>query len=325
MLKTQEVAPIAPSGASVSSNLVGFVRNVLSKCRSGEMKKSTGHAVVAWALKVQRGASSSSDSVYFLMDTGSDAHLSNSRKVFVDGTEHLCDVAVSGVSNSKVLRARVCGDVMYRNVALLKNVLFLPDANLGPSDIPPGSIVVLVSVSLLTQQENCGFLFLPKGEMELMRSKKSESSARISTVAAGLFVDKVEKSKVSVKCSSKATTTEEKEEEGENVNHKPQMTKKQQQLLGKLLHRRLHFGKTSAVVSALRRAYGVALLANDDNDSEAACDACMWSSAKFKPRPRESRRSAVRVGERLHHDLFTSSVRSESGCKYLLVVGNRRV
>jgi hypothetical protein len=46
----------------------------------------------------------------------------------------------------------------------------------------------------------------------------------------------------------------------------------------------------------------------------------MWSKAKFPPIKKTVHRKAKRVGERLHFDLFTSSVRSSDGCKYLLVV-----
>ena len=41
---------------------------------------------------------------------------------------------------------------------------------------------------------------------------------------------------------------------------------------------------------------------------------------KLKPAPKQSYRRAKRVGERLHFDVFTSSYRSDTGCKYMLVV-----
>ena len=50
------------------------------------------------------------------------------------------------------------------------------------------------------------------------------------------------------------------------------------------------------------------------------CDACMWAKAKLLPANNTSRRKARRFGDRLHYDLFLSPWRSDSGCKYMLVV-----
>ena len=46
----------------------------------------------------------------------------------------------------------------------------------------------------------------------------------------------------------------------------------------------------------------------------------MWAKARFLPRSRHSTRHATYVGERLHFDVFSSSFRSDDGCKYMLVV-----
>ena len=85
--------------------------------------------------------------------------------------------------------------------------------------------------------------------------------------------------------------------------------------LSKILHQRIHYGKTQYVIDALKDAYDVNFELYDD-----PCDACMWSKAKFKPKPKHSTRRAKRVGERLHFDVFTSSFRSDSQCKYMLVI-----
>ena len=107
--------------------------------------------------------------------------------------------------------------------------------------------------------------------------------------------------------------------EKQSVQKKSKLSVKQRAKLAELLHKRMHFGKTQPTIDALKRAYGddVANLCDDEWD---ACDACNWAKAKFKPCPKSSHRKATRIGERLHFDVFTSPWRSDTGCKYLLVV-----
>ena len=85
------------------------------------------------------------------------------------------------------------------------------------------------------------------------------------------------------------------------------LTRKKREAFSRRLHDRIHFGKTQKVRSFLKRAYGDDLMFFDDEPG----DACMWSRGRFKPRPTRAHRKASRVGERLHFDVFTSSVRSD--------------
>lgn len=97
---------------------------------------------------------------------------------------------------------------------------------------------------------------------------------------------------------------------------KPQMSKREREVLLKKLHARLHFGKTRTILNALKNAYGI-----DFVDACALpCDACQWAKAKHSPVSKASTRKAVRVGGRLHYDVFTAGARSDSGCKYMLIV-----
>ena len=84
--------------------------------------------------------------------------------------------------------------------------------------------------------------------------------------------------------------------------------------ISRLLHRRLHFGKTRLTIKHLEKAYGVKI------SFDECCDACLWAKARLKPAPTCSHRKATKVGERLHYDVFTSPVRSDTQLKYLLVV-----
>ena len=83
----------------------------------------------------------------------------------------------------------------------------------------------------------------------------------------------------------------------------------------RLLHRRIHFGKTDVVIRELKKAFGDMFEWLDE-----PCDACMWAKAKMRPVNKSSRRKATRVGERVHYDLFAAPVRSSAGYKYCLLV-----
>ena len=112
----------------------------------------------------------------------------------------------------------------------------------------------------------------------------------------------------------KKETTDEKTEKKAK---KKKMSREQRRVLEKRLHQRIHFGKTYYVLKTLRDIFEVEL--GDEFFSEE-CDACAWAKAKFGPRPKHSHRKATRVGERIHYDVFTSSVRTKEGVKYLLAV-----
>jgi hypothetical protein len=112
-----------------------------------------------------------------------------------------------------------------------------------------------------------------------------------------------------------AAVEEEKGQETGKPNGTHRYTSKQRKAYGKLIHARTHMGHSSNVMSALRKAYGDKL--EEDNDP---CDACMWAKARMNSRGKVSRRSAKRLGDRLHYDLFQGPSRSEEGFKYVLVV-----
>ena len=97
---------------------------------------------------------------------------------------------------------------------------------------------------------------------------------------------------------------------------KPQISKREREVLLRKLHARLHFGKTRMTLDALKDAYGI----DFDDACSVPCDACAWAKAKHAPVSKTSTRKAARVGARLHYDVFTAGARSDSGCKYLLVV-----
>ena len=86
--------------------------------------------------------------------------------------------------------------------------------------------------------------------------------------------------------------------------------------LEKLLHARIHPGKTQPILRALNKAYNEIF-----NLHDVPCDACCFAKGKYRPVKLAARRRATRVGERLHYDIFTAGVRSSRfGVKYLLVV-----
>lgn len=106
------------------------------------------------------------------------------------------------------------------------------------------------------------------------------------------------------------------DESGREVpKRRSRLSAKERKRLSRLLHQRIHYGKTYPIIKALRERYGDDFVEFDD-----PCDACMWAKAKALPVKKNSRRKARRFGDRLHYDLFISPWRSDSGCKYMLVV-----
>ena len=86
-----------------------------------------------------------------------------------------------------------------------------------------------------------------------------------------------------------------------NSENRPRrkFSKQERELLAKKLHARLHFGKTSHTLNALKNAYGVGF----EFACDLPCDACQWAKAKHKTTPKANTRKAVRVGECLHYDI----------------------
>ena len=293
-----------------------------------------------------------SDSKVLVIDSGSDTHLTNNKDIFLSDSIKKCDIYVSGINGNsdrnKVFHATVSGSVRLNlsssmNVIIHK-VLYVPDAVLvGFSDR-----TVLVSVKMLAREKGISTKFDENdvsfykddvlictsptidSNMYLLRNTPSTTTNVIASES-----EKTEKKKVKDETSDESDVKQRKkkvklvkESEKERVSDRTRNTitrrsiltkaDRRRRKLARLLHGRIHTGKTSKVYSFLKEAYGDDLVLEWLNDEP--CDACMWSKGRFKPTPKYSHRKAKRVGERLHYDVFTSSVRSEDGAKYLLVV-----
>ena len=96
---------------------------------------------------------------------------------------------------------------------------------------------------------------------------------------------------------------------------KPRFTTEQRKVFGRLIHKRMHHGHSSNVMSALSKAYGDRYIQDDE-----PCEACMWAKARMKTRSKTHRREAKHLGDRLLYDLFHGPSRSEEGFKYVLIV-----
>lgn len=86
------------------------------------------------------------------------------------------------------------------------------------------------------------------------------------------------------------------------------------------IHARLHNGKTNAVLSFLKQAFGDEFAKYMNVVLDRSCDGCAFAKSFEKHPKHESTRKAKSVGERLHFDVFTAPWRSDTGCKYLLIV-----
>ncbi len=342
--------------AATSELVVNKALDVLS--RVGEQERELVRSVQC-ALTRQQSKERSSATVCFLFDSGSDAHITNKRDVFIKGTTRKCDVNVYGINEDDsvdALKATECGSVLY-DVAgvsiVIDNVLFVPSAVLGNHPR-----IVLVSVSGFIERCGLGIHFPEGGKLVEFTTGKGSDISVVDTFKSDstMFCDfkssrqqrktktlasktKARQDKNS-KQTDKQTEVETKEtvvdddstdvgekhsreveKEGKEAKEKKKkrMSREQRKKLVQRLHNRMHFGKTQHVLSTLRKIYGVD--ANDMCDGfEESCDACAWTKAKMGPASKHSHRKATRVGERLHYDLFSSSIRTKDGIKYLLVV-----
>lgn len=97
-------------------------------------------------------------------------------------------------------------------------------------------------------------------------------------------------------------------------------TAEEKRKFAELIHSRIHNGNTSATLKFLRRAFGDEFTTYMNEVLEKSCDGCAFAKSCEKHPHHESTRKAKAVGERLHFDVFTAPWRSDTGCKYLLVV-----
>ena len=142
-------------------------------------------------LKVMCG---DSEHLSILWDSGSESHLTNDKKVYVSGSEKKCNYRVLGLSGDKVhpLNATVCGDVILpcsahkiegKESHILKDVLYLPSAVLGPTS---DHSTVLVSVPKFVSSNNLGVSFKPDGTVELQKDDKK--ICKFTSSSSSLFV-----------------------------------------------------------------------------------------------------------------------------------------
>lgn len=132
----------------------------------------------------------------FLHDSGSNAHLSNTKTAFKKGSLKKCDINVFGINEDDSIRAMHaswCGDVVYAvnesESVLLKNVLYVPEAMIGDSTVYEPT--VLVSTSKMVKECSVGVNFVEGdgGEVEFVRDHKIIGKFKSSSMN-GLYVDK---------------------------------------------------------------------------------------------------------------------------------------
>ena len=144
-----------------SKRRVRGIVSVLEWARRARKLNTQEEDVVDEVVSVSKLVSNKSqtrNNVCFLYDSGSDAHVTNDKSVFIDGTLKSCDVSVFGISDDdsvSTLKAVECGDVAYtvgKNEIVLRDVLLVRDAVLG---VDPNDTTVLVSVGKMVR--GCGF------------------------------------------------------------------------------------------------------------------------------------------------------------------------
>ena len=260
---------------------------------------------------------------YYLHDSGSDAHLCNSRSLFIEGSLRRTRVAVGGIEGRAPVICEWEGDIRYGlkgGELLLRRVLFCPDSSIGVAAGSGYEPTVLVSTSRLVKENKVGVYFVEGGcRVDIIRDNKVIHTFQPRD--SGLFVDQSIMQRVSFSAHTLGEKGNKSHYEGsDSVASAPKLPlkrrlgEKERAALTKLIHKRIHNGKTQRVLAFLKEAYGERL------HHEEPCDACALSHARRHPVPKKARRRATRKGERLHFDVFTSPWRSDTRCKYLLVV-----
>ena len=118
----------------------------------------------------------------FFHDSGSNAHLSNDKSVFLPGSVKKCHVYIGGIHDDgsvKPMHAELCGDVVY-NISddvsvVLHDVLYVPDSSLSDENR------VLVSTMKFVRECGVGLHFLAGGEfVEFTLDDESLSRVRVN-------------------------------------------------------------------------------------------------------------------------------------------------
>ena len=307
--------------------------------------------------------------VRVILDSGSDAHISNSMNLFIEGSMRKCNIQFVGIegegSIGMGLRASLSGSICLvlddKNV-VIDNVAYCGNVSVGAAD---GESVLLISVGELVGNSNLG-VFFPAGNqmIQVLEGTKvihtiHKANPHVAITAKVLVTKKRKRGnshipqKVQIDDADVKEPEREREtdkqlnEEGvaeswggcsdvksddhtsipaptQNASHANKLTVKERELLLLKLHRRLHFGasKTGKVLTFLSNAYG-------ENFKTVAtvldnCDTCDWATGHMLTHPKISATRAVRPGQILRFDVFTSPWRMHKRdggwAKYFLLV-----
>ena len=147
------------------------------------------------------------DSILFMHDSGSNAYLTDSIDTLMPDSIRACNVSVYGIDGKGTvhpIHASVCGDVLYPlndDVSVvLKGVLVVKDAAIGPADANRKQKAVLVSTSLLVSECGVSVHFAEGGgHVDIQRGGHVLHTFYTTPHDDGLFLDRVDirKTKIS--------------------------------------------------------------------------------------------------------------------------------
>jgi hypothetical protein len=222
----------------------------------------------------------------------------------------------------------------------LVEVLIAPGAQLG--DHPTGSVdepQVLLGGRLFAKQTGLEVRIAGDGETISVWDQGERLTDQLASQSEGLYV--ISDDRLNEVTSYKANSQTEVEHEvvrfnvkigfkeklveGSTVQTDPvkespipvrrKYSAKEKRDFSRLMHRRMHHGKTEAILKALRHAYP-----GKYEYVREPCDPCAWARSRMKPVPKMSRRKAEYPGQFIHYDVFYMPWVSEEGYWYLLLL-----
>jgi len=270
-----------------------------------------------------------------VFDTASEGNVVTNSSFLDPGTTVPCFVVLDGIEGHDPINVDMKGQMTLRlgdHVVTMHDVYVAPQAHV--LDLKDNNDVyeptLLMSVRLFTRQFRLGVLFCDDGDtVQIINTHKTASRviAQSTAIAGNMYIVPFPDTNAplpSIPSHTKILKTSARSaslprvpgaHDGLNTHmHTRARKDTKAELLGKLVHRRLHVGKSHPVISALKVAYGDSLV-----PYEGPCDPCAIARLRMHARSKHSRRKATYRGERIHYDLFTFTTRTPDFIKYVVV------
>ena len=237
-------------------------------------------------------------------------HLTDDKELFIQGSIKKCRYKIYGIDNTKAIKSKYKGSVRYTVGSL---DIILPNVLYTPIKLHKELPTLLISTNKLCDLNLGTYFRHDKSTVEI--KNVHDITIATFTTTSNLYTHYLHKTPETVYARETHirdyTLKTVKRARTYKTSLRDSTTKIQVGI--KRLHERTHAAPTSHIMRLTNKG---------KTPTMYPCDACAFSKAKFKPRPKQSTRKAKRVGERLHYDVFTftSTPARKSRDRYLLVV-----